>query len=179
LELNIQTIGLNGFWAEGQQQQIAKPKKFDWQKVTITMPIHPFYKQQFSVVQVERGLRGQKKEFITVTHPIDGLLRLPIAWTDHASGKAAPTSNGQEVLVTVSELLRLASTCAIILDKELDFHLLNQAHKEKSSRNRGGIDEDGKAVVTSTSRKAKSASRDSSLHGPQNTGTKLTEGGNR
>jgi len=142
------------------------------------MPIHPFFKQQFPIVQVERGMRGQK-EFITVVHPIDGLLRLPIAWTDRMPSKLAPLKNGEELLVTIKELLKLAAVCSAINNKELDICLSKQRLMKHSHNRSGAMGEGGKAKTAHRKRATKCASRHSSHNGSQNNGKEAKRGEHR
>jgi hypothetical protein len=85
--------------------------------VTVTMPTHPFFGRKMAVEHVERGMRGIK--FITVKHPFDGLLRLPMEWTDRTNADAPPSAHGIILKAGVRQLLLLAKACAAA-EKNLD-----------------------------------------------------------
>lgn len=49
--------------------------------------------------------------FIVVQYPRDGLLRLPVDWTDRGTPCIPPRAEGRELRVTVQLLLTLARAC--------------------------------------------------------------------
>lgn len=103
------------------------------------MPIHPFFGLSLTVARIER-VQGVLR-YIVVEHPQDGLLRLPIEWTDQSIMPIPPKV--QEVVLKTSahELLKLSRACsAATLHHDLDFFHSKQKLEEilpivKSCRN--------------------------------------------
>ena len=86
--------------------------------VTVTMPTHPFFNQSLRISRIERGQRS--KRFITVEHPKDGLLRLPIEWTDFSPLVVPSKVRNIELKAAVRELLKLALACAAATQENID-----------------------------------------------------------
>ncbi len=159
----------------GQQQQTATPEKFDGRTVTVTMPIHPFVGRQFPIVQVERGRCGQR-EYLTVAHPTDGFLRLPIGWTDIVPSLIPPVFEGHELFVTVEALLTLAAACSVATNNNLDFSSPKQRLTKKSCKKPGAMDDSDKARSVPEQQTAAGADRRSGDLNPQSAGKRIEQG---
>ena len=85
----------------------------------VTVPIHPFFNYELPVVRNEREQRSGRR-YVVVEHPTNGLLRLPVEWTDRAASPLAQRINNKELQVDFKRLKRLHQMCATALTDGLD-----------------------------------------------------------
>ena len=102
-----------------RSHQTAPHEDLPPERVTVTLPVHPFCGMALVVVRHERDQRGRR--YVTAAHPTDGgNLRLPVEWTDRSAPRPAPRVNGQEVRIRVDGLLALAGAVDVARRRKLD-----------------------------------------------------------
>jgi hypothetical protein len=102
-----------------RSHQTAPRENLPPERVTVTMPIHPFCGITLAVVRHEQAQSGRR--YVTAEHPTDGgNIRLPLDWTDRAAPLQPPRVKGRAVSISVAALRAVARAVEVALRKKLD-----------------------------------------------------------
>jgi hypothetical protein len=138
--------------ASRRSHQTAPRENLPLERVTVTLPIHPFYGMTLAVVRMERDRQGRR--YVTVEHPRGGNLRLPLDWTDRSAPTSPPTVNGQEVRVSLRGLRALAAAVAVARARKLDLSALAPAPSAQAEDARTSFDRSPGRVVRAVGHRA-------------------------
>ncbi len=124
------------------------------------MPIHPFFGISLPIARIER-VQGVLR-YIVVEHPQDGLLRLPIEWTDQSIMPIPPKVQEVELKASAHELLKLSRACsAATLHHSLDFFHSKQQLEVISPTSKSCHNREKTRVKTATHKRPTTKSRQS------------------
>ena len=127
------------------------------ERVTVTLPIHPFHGMALAVVRLERDHQGHRD--VIVEHPHGGQLRLPLDWTDRAAPAVPPQVNGRDVRLSLRGLRALAAAVGVARARKRDVSEVGPAPssqaEEASPRSARATGRVGRAVGRRAARPAR------------------------